>query len=847
MWRNSSAPAEDRRAGITSLVLLLLKVLVDPVQLATWGPLLEKRVFFLLHHLLHPLALFFSPVPCSSHVSLNSYLHNQRGTRWLWALHGTMSLQQKGKGKAALLPQWSFTLLNVGDIRPVVCGISIPTMKQYARILEPLDLGFVKLRNRVVMGSMHTGLESPRHAEGPLLSKKSNPYARLARFYRERAKGKAGLIITGGFSPSEEGQLYPGERTLQASDLDALRCVPDAVHEEGGHILMQMLHPGRYANGGGCVAPSPLLSPISRTQQIPVEMSVSLIQRTVEDFVRLALHAQTAGFDGVEIMGSEGYLLNQFVARHTNHRTDNYGGSFENRIRFPLEVLRAVRSAAGRNFIVMFRVSLLDLVPDGSTQAEVFELAERVAKAGADIINSGIGWHEARVPTIATSVPRAGYVWATRAVRTHLRSRGIYTPLVAVNRLNHPDVLEQVLEDGDADLVAMARPFLSDAHFVEKVISGMADRINVCIGCNEACLDNIFTGKTASCMLNPMAAHEEERAVLPTQAPKKIAVIGGGPAGASAAITLADRGHTVTLYESQETLGGQFNLAKRIPGKEEFESSIQYWTNSLRKHPNVTLKLKTKATPADVAAAGYDDVIVATGCEPHAKSEALLPGMDKYPNVFTYTEALMNPERVGRRVAIIGAGGIGFDMAEFLTSPHSTSAQTVAAAQLTKFEKQCMSKFARKWGICQTPETDAKAATPAGGLIRPVHALPYREVTMFQRSRGKVGAHLGATTGWIHRLEIRMNKVRTVSGVTYKSFDGTTLVYADRYGAEHALEVDSVVLCTGQRSNKEFESAATAGPLPLLSKLHTVGGCNFTKKLDAKLAILQSHGVAIRL
>ncbi|KPA76693.1 putative mitochondrial 2,4-dienoyl-coa reductase fadh1 [Leptomonas pyrrhocoris] len=719
-------------------------------------------------------------------------------------------------------------------------------MKSYAKILEPLDLGFVKLRNRVVMGSIHTGLESPIHAGGSTQSSNKNPYARLARFYRDRAKGKAGLIITGGFSPSVEGELNTGERPLQASELDALRCVPDAVHEEGGHILMQLLHPGRYANGGDCcVAPSPIMSPISQTLQVPMEMSVSLIQRTVDDFARLARNAQQAGFDGVEIMGSEGYLLNQFVARHTNHRTDDYGGSFENRIRFPLEVLRAVRSATGPNFIIMFRVSLLDLVPDGSTQAEVFALAERVAKDGANIINSGIGWHEARVPTIATSVPRAGYVWATRATRTHLRSRGIGIPLVAVNRMNHPDILEQVLEDGDADMVAMARPFLSDAFFMEKVMSGMSDHINVCIGCNEACLDNIFSGKVASCMLNPMAAHEEERAALPTMTPKKIAVVGGGPAGASAAITLADRGHHVTLYEAKAILGGQFNLGKRIPGKEEFQSSVDYWTNSLQKHPNVTLKLNTKATAADIAAAGFDEVIVATGCEPHPKSEAILPGVEQYPNVFNYVEALMHPEKVGRRVAVIGAGGIGFDMAEFLTSPHSTSAATVEAAQLTKYEKQSPSEFKEKWGIFQAADTPSQ--TPAGGLARPVIRPPFRQVTLFQRSRGKHGAHLGVSTGWIHRLEIRMNKVKTVGGVTYKSFDGKTLVYADGEGKEHALEVDSVVLCTGQSSNKEFETAATAGPTPVLSKLHTVGGCNFTKKLDAKLAILQSHGVAIRL
>lgn len=738
-------------------------------------------------------------------------------------------------------------------------------MKRHAKILEPLDFGFVKLRNRVVMGSMHTGLEMASHAgkksasssmiapPSPVFDTTSaappqhHTYDRLARFYRERAKGKVGLIITGGYSPSTDGLLYPGESVIQQSDVDALRCVTDAVHEEGGCIALQMLHPGRYANGENCVAPSPLPSPLSRMRRAPTEMSVGVIRKTVEDFAKLALNAKAAGFDGVEIMGSEGYLLNQFVARHTNQRTDDYGGSFENRIRFPLEVLRGVRAAVGPHFLVIFRVSLLDLVPDGSTHEEVCRLAVEVARNGADILNSGIGWHEARIPTIATSVPRAGYTWATRAVRQHLRSQGIETPLIAVNRMNHPDVLEQVLENGDADMVAMARPFLSDPYFVEKTMRGMSDRINVCIGCNEACLDHIFQGQVATCMLNPITSYEEERAAHPTSTPKKIAVIGGGPAGASTAITMANRGHKVDLFEQASTLGGQFNLAKRIPGKEEFQSSINYWTNTIQQHPNITLHLNTTATPEMIGGAAgglYDEVVIATGCEPRKRTADVFDGADCHSNVFSYTEALLHPERVGKRVVILGAGGIGFDMAEFLTSSHSASAAAVEAAQLNQFEKQETEEFTKKWGIEQPGKTES---SHPGNLVRPSISPPYREVTLLQRSRGKLGAHLGATTGWIHRIELRMNRVHEVSGVTYKSFDGKRFLYVDEAGEEKVVEVDSVVLCTGQESNKHFEEAAKVSGVLSSSKLHTIGGCNFTKRLDAKLAILQGHSLAISI
>lgn len=692
-------------------------------------------------------------------------------------------------------------------------------MKAYPKILEPLHLRCATLRNRVVMGSMHTGLEG--------LSKEPVPYHRLARFYKERAEGGAGLIITGGFSPSPEGLLTPDERVMTMKEAPELRRVTDAVHEGGGHIAMQLLHAGRYSNLDRSVAPSAIISPISRQRVVPEPMSKDLITRTTEDFVMLARVAREAGFDGVEIMSSEGYLLNQFIVAHTNERTDEYGGSYENRIRFPLEVLKAVRAETGDDFMIIFRVSMLDLIPNGSTQAEVFELAERVS-AKADIINTGIGWHEARIPTIATSVPRAGYAWATRAVRQHLRGKGIETPLIAANRMNHPDVLEQVLQDGDADLVGMARPWLSDANFVQKVMTGNAHLINICIGCNEACLDNIFTGRTASCMVNPEACHEEELAAHPVASPKRIAVVGGGPAGASSAITLARRGHDVTLYEQSGHLGGQFNLAMRIPGKSEFQSSIRYWTNTLESLPNVTVLLNTKVTWEILMAGNFDEVVVATGCEPRAKSDDTIPGIEGKPNVFTYREAILNPEKIGHRVAVIGTGGIGFDVSELLVADHQPLPPPEA------FAKVDATHFCKKWGIQQ-------AIRLPGGVAKPILEKPMRQVTMFQRSKGKAGTTLQPTTGWIHRLELRFAGVNEVTGANYTSFDGSVLTYVVD-GVEAALEVDAVVLCTGQESNTELLRA-----IPESTKVHGVGGCVTTKRLDARVAILQGHKVAIKL
>ncbi|RNE96934.1 putative 2,4-dienoyl-CoA reductase FADH1 [Trypanosoma conorhini] len=690
---------------------------------------------------------------------------------------------------------------------------------RYEKMFSPLSLGFTSLRNRVVMGSMHTGLEDL----------KNDRIQRMCEFYGERAKGGCAMIITGGFSPNFEGKLTPfAPRISSKSDALVYKPVVDAVHREGGKLVMQLLHAGRYAYSPLCVAPSGIPSPIWPYKKYylrPIALPKLWINKTIKDFARAAVFAKEAGFDGVEIMASEGYLLNEFIVKHTNKRTDEYGGTYENRVRFPLEVLRAVREAVGKEFIIIFRLSMLDLIPNGSTREDVCKLAEEVAKSGADIINSGIGWHEARVPTISTCVPRAGFTWATAACRNHLRNKGIFTPLIAVNRVNHPDVIEQVLRE-DADLVAMARPFLSDPFFVRKTEEGNVDSINICIACNQACLDHTFKGQTSSCLVNPRACHEKERAIIPTNKKKRIAVIGGGPSGASCALALAQRGHEVTIYEKENFLGGQFNLAKKIPGKAEYESSIRYWTNSLSTLKNVKVCLKTMVDASLLNEAGYDEVIIATGCLPKPISNSVIKGVEGLKNVFSYVDVLSGRAHVGNRVAIIGGGGIGFDVAFFLVGSHTVLGSA-------GYRKEKPDEFAKQWGM------DLEFAT-AGGLRKPDIVQLNRSVTMLQRSKGKMGSRLGPTTGWIHRLELRSHNVKQISGVGYDSFDGRTLSYSigDK---KCSLDVDSVVFCHGQQSDRRLVDGLQN------VRYHLIGGCFKAAELDAKRAILQGHELALRL
>lgn len=689
----------------------------------------------------------------------------------------------------------------------------------YKRMLSPLNLGFTTLRNRVVMGSIHTGLEDLPNGR----------IERMCEFYGERAKGGCALIITGGFSPNFEGKLSLSAPYMSSiSDALEYKPVVDAVHREGGKIVMQLLHSGRYSYSPLCVAPSSIPSPIWPFKKYylrPIALPKLWIKKTIRDFARAAFLAKEAGFDGVEIMASEGYLLNQFIVKHTNKRTDEYGGSYENRIRFPLEVLKAVRKAVGREFIVIFRLSMLDLIPNGSTQQEVFMLAEEVAKSGADIINTGIGWHEARVPTVATSVPRAAFTWATAACRKHLRDKDISIPFIAVNRVNHPNVVEQVLREG-ADLVAMARPFLSDPFFVKKTMEGDADKINVCIGCNQACLDHVMRGSVASCLVNPRACYEKEREVILAQKKKRIAVVGGGPSGASCALALAERGHEVVLYEKEKLLGGQFNLAKKIPGKTEYGSSILYWMSSLTALNNVKLFLGTTVDASLLNKGDFDEVVLATGCVPRPISNSIIQGVEGLKNVFSYVDVLSGKADIGDNVAIIGGGGIGFDVAHFLLEDQTET-------EFSKFCKGNPQEFAKQWGI------DLGFSTP-GGLKKPDVRKSKRSVTMLQRSQGKMGSRLGATTGWIRRMELRFHNVKQISGAKYDSFDGKTLLYS--IGNEKfKLNVDSLVFCHGQQSDQRLLQELQG------VRYHLVGGCFKAAELDAKQAILQGHELALKL
>ncbi|MED7952510.1 NADPH-dependent 2,4-dienoyl-CoA reductase [Streptomyces sp. BE303] len=671
----------------------------------------------------------------------------------------------------------------------------------YPHLLRPLDLGFTTLPNRVVMGSMHVGLEEA--PDGP---------ERLAAFYAERARGGVGLIVTGGIAPNEAGRPWGGGAMLTTEEeADRHRVVTDAVHAAGGRIALQILHFGRYAYHPDLVAPSAVQAPISPFP--PRALTADEVERTIEDFARCAALARRAGYDGVEIMGSEGYLINEFIAAATNHREDEWGGPYENRMRFPVEIVRRVRERVGPDFILIYRLSMLDLVPGGSTLPEVVQLARAVEEAGATIINTGIGWHEARIPTIATSVPRGAFAWVTRKV---MGSVGI--PLVTSNRINTPELAEQLLADGYADLVSLARPLLADADFVAKARDGRADAVNTCIGCNQACLDHTFSGKTTSCLVNPRACHETELVLAPTRTRKRIGVVGAGPAGLAFAVSAAERGHAVTLFDAADTVGGQLDIARRIPGKEEFDETIRYYRTRLAEL-GVEQRLGALVAAPELAAEDFDEVVLATGVTPRVPAD--LPGID-HPSVLGYLDVLRDGAPVGERVAVVGAGGIGFDVAEYLTDQGDEASLDASVYQ-------------RKWGI--DPEYRER-----GGLARPERPTPPRRVHLLQRRTGKVGAGLGKTTGWIHRAELKHRGVTMVAGARYDLIDDSGL-HVTLDGEPQLLPVDTVVLCTGQEPRRDLDAALRAlGITP-----HLIGGADEAAELDAKRAIKQGTELAAAL
>lgn len=670
---------------------------------------------------------------------------------------------------------------------------------KYPILLSELDLGFTKLSNRTLMGSMHTNLEE-----------ENNGFQKLAKFYGERAKGGAGLIVTGGFAPNWEGWLKPfAGRMSNHGHVKKHKIVTEAVHSEGGKIALQILHAGRYGYHPLNVAPSRIQSPITPFK--PRALSTWGVRRTINDFADSAALAREAGYDGIEIMGSEGYLINQFIVQHTNKRTDEYGGSYENRIKFPIEIVQKAREKVGKDFIIIYRLSMLDLIDDGSNWQEVEQLAKEIEKAGATIINTGIGWHEARIPTIATSVPRAGFAWVTKKLKAE-----ISIPLCTSNRINMPAVAEQILEDGCADMVSMARPFLADENWVKKAKENKADEINTCIACNQACLDHTFSNKLSSCLVNPRACHETELNYLPTNNKKKIAVIGAGPAGLAFASIAATRGHAITLFDAEKEIGGQFNMAKKIPGKEEFYETLRYFKKQLELH-QVNVQLNKKVTADDVK--DFDEIIIATGISPR---NITIEGHN-HPKVVSYIDVLKNNATIGQRVAVIGAGGIGFDVSEFLT-------QKGESTTLHKDE------WLKEWGIDPTN-------TVRGGVdgIKQVIEAPAREVTMFQRTDGKVGAKLGKTTGWIHRTTLKMKKVKMIAGVEYTKIDDDGLHFIDKNKTPQVLPCDNVVVCAGQISLRDLEQPL----LDLGKNVHVIGGAYEAGELDAKRAIDQAARLAV--
>lgn len=670
----------------------------------------------------------------------------------------------------------------------------------FPHILEPLDLGFTQLKNRVLMGSMHTGLEEEKGG-----------FEKLAAFYKERALGGVGLIVTGGISPNLRGRLTPHACQLSFPwQVGKHRVVTQAVHEAGGKICMQILHAGRYGYHPFSQAPSKIKSPI--TPFTPSAMSSRQVRSTIKDYASSAALAKKAGYDGVEVMGSEGYLINQFVSARTNTRTDEWGGAFEKRAQFPIEIVNAIRAKVGKDFIIIFRLSMLDLVDNGSTWDEVVQLAQWLEQAGVSILNTGIGWHEARVPTIATSVPRGAFAWVTEKLK-----QSVSVPLIATNRINTPEIGEQIIASGQADMVSMARPFLADPEFVNKAAANTPELINTCIGCNQACLDHTFSLKRATCLVNPRACYETEINFLPTANKKRIAVMGAGPAGMAFSVYAAMRGHHVVLFEAKSEVGGQFNLARKIPGKEEFNETIRYFINQIKLH-KVELRLNSRLDASVLATEKFDEVVIASGVVPR---DLVLPGFDD-PRVVDYQKVLSGEVTVGNTVALIGAGGIGFDMAHYLCERQSSTLNA--------------DKWLQQWGIDKTYQH-------AGGLTEP-HSdnTDHRKVFLLQRKTSKMGKGLGKTTGWIHRLVLKQHDVKMKTGVSYDKFDDAGLHIRVGETAE-VLAVDNVVLCAGQESNRTLVDEMKTTGLPV----HLIGGVDVAAELDAKRAIRQGAELAMRL
>ena len=673
------------------------------------------------------------------------------------------------------------------------------THKNYPNLLSPIDLGFTQLKNRVLMGSMHTGLEESK-----------NGHHRMAAFFAERARGGVGLIVTGGIGPNSEGGTHSATKNLQTEqDIADHSLITDAVHKEDGKICLQILHTGRYAYSPNLVAPSAIQAPINPFK--PKALTDEEVIKQIDDYVATAVNAQKAGYDGVEIMGSEGYFLNQFIAARTNKRDDRWGGSYENRIRLPIEVVRQVREAVGEAFIIIFRLSMLDLVEGGSTAEEVIQLGKAVEKAGATIISTGIGWHEAKIPTIATKVPRAAFTWVTAKFRDEFS-----IPVVASNRINTPEIGEQVLARGDADIISMARPFLADPQFVLKAQENRADEINTCIACNQACLDHVFLGKVSSCLVNPLACHETELVIEPAKQVKDIAVVGAGPAGLAAATTAASRGHRVALFDSASEIGGQFNIAKQIPGKEEFYETLRYFKKQIELN-NICLNLNTRVNVEQLNNSLFDEVIIATGITPRKPD---IQGIE-HSSVMSYIDVIANKKPLGKRVAILGAGGIGFDTAEFITHQGQSSAENIE-------------KFMHEWGIDMSLD--------ARGGIEGVSALPDpspREVYLLQRKTSKIGAGLGKTTGWIHRAGLAKKNVQMINGCSYQRIDDQGL-HLEINNEQQILAVDNIVVCAGQDPLTELVEG-------LEKPFHLIGGAETANELDAKTAIEQGTKVAANL